>query len=198
MIDGPSSAPSSPPEMPAPTKLMPVSRTAFSRRIVSVNRALPPSTMMSPGSNTFHERVDDGIRARAGLDHDDRGARLRAATPRTPRTWTPGRTPPRGARRAASRSSRGCGCRSRPCCPRGWRGCGRGSSPSPRGRRRRCSRSARRHGIRAAPEWEPDASTSSGAGAPSCSRRRVRAHPPDRSRCSSGPTDRSATRAFSS
>ena len=52
MIDGPSSAPSSPPEMPAPTKLMPVSRTAFSRRIVSVNRALPPSTMMSPGSNT--------------------------------------------------------------------------------------------------------------------------------------------------
>ena len=52
MIDGPSSAPSSPPEMPAPTKLMPVSRTAFSRRIVSVNRALPPSTMMSPGSKT--------------------------------------------------------------------------------------------------------------------------------------------------
>ena len=52
MIEGPSRAPSSPPEMPAPTKLMPVSRTAFSRRIVSVNRALPPSTMMSPGSNT--------------------------------------------------------------------------------------------------------------------------------------------------
>ena len=52
MIEGPSSAPSSPPEIPAPTKLMPVSRTAFSRRIVSVKRALPPSTMMSPGSNT--------------------------------------------------------------------------------------------------------------------------------------------------
>ncbi len=52
MIEGPRRAPSSPPEMPAPTKLMPVSRTAFSRRIVSVNRALPPSTMMSPGSNT--------------------------------------------------------------------------------------------------------------------------------------------------
>jgi hypothetical protein len=52
MIDGPSSAPSSPPEIPAPTKLIPVSRTAFSRRIVSVNSAFPPSTMMSPGSNT--------------------------------------------------------------------------------------------------------------------------------------------------
>ncbi len=52
MIDGPCSAPSSPPEIPAPTKLMPVSRTAFSRRMVSVNSALPPSTMMSPGSNT--------------------------------------------------------------------------------------------------------------------------------------------------
>ena len=52
MIEGPFSAPSSPPEMPAPTKLMPVSRTAFSRRMVSVNRALPPSTMMSPGSKT--------------------------------------------------------------------------------------------------------------------------------------------------
>ena len=39
--------------MPAPTKLMPVSRTARSRRIVSGKYAFPPSTMMSPGSNTF-------------------------------------------------------------------------------------------------------------------------------------------------
>ena len=53
MSEGPFSAPSSPPEMPAPTKLMPVSRTAFSRRMVSVNSALPPSTMMSPGSKTL-------------------------------------------------------------------------------------------------------------------------------------------------
>ncbi len=52
MIDGPCSAPSSPPEMPAPTKLIPVSRTAFSRRMVSVNSELPPSMMMSPGSKT--------------------------------------------------------------------------------------------------------------------------------------------------
>ncbi len=35
MIEGPVRAPSSPPEIPAPTKLMPVSRTAFSRRMVS-------------------------------------------------------------------------------------------------------------------------------------------------------------------
>ena len=53
MIEGPLRAPSSPPEMPAPTKLMPVSRTAFSRRMVSVNSELPPSMMMSPGSKTF-------------------------------------------------------------------------------------------------------------------------------------------------
>ena len=33
---------------------MPVSRTAFSRRIVSVKSELPPSMMMSPGSNTLH------------------------------------------------------------------------------------------------------------------------------------------------
>ena len=36
MIDGPFSAPSSPPEMPAPTKCRPRSRIAFSRRMVSV------------------------------------------------------------------------------------------------------------------------------------------------------------------
>jgi hypothetical protein len=36
MIDGPLSAPSSPPEMPAPTKCSPRSRIAFSRRMVSV------------------------------------------------------------------------------------------------------------------------------------------------------------------
>ncbi len=51
MIDGPLSAPSSPPEMPAPTKWMPVGLISASRRIVSLKIALPPSTMMSPGSN---------------------------------------------------------------------------------------------------------------------------------------------------
>lgn len=39
--------------MPVPTKWMPVSRTAFSRRMVSVKSAFPPSTIMSPGSKTF-------------------------------------------------------------------------------------------------------------------------------------------------
>ena len=51
MIEGPSRAPSSPPEMPAPTKLRPSSRAAFSLLMVSVNSELPPSTMMSPSSN---------------------------------------------------------------------------------------------------------------------------------------------------
>ncbi len=50
MIDGPFSAPSSPPEMPVPTKLRFCSRSDFSRRMVSVKSELPPSTMMSPGS----------------------------------------------------------------------------------------------------------------------------------------------------
>lgn len=50
MIDGPFNAPSSPPEIPAPTKCKPRSRIAFSRRMVSVYNALPPSMMMSPGS----------------------------------------------------------------------------------------------------------------------------------------------------
>ena len=64
MIEGPRSAPSSPPDTPIPTKLMPVSRTAFSRRMVSVNSALPPSTMMSPGSKTS---TSDSITASVGL-----------------------------------------------------------------------------------------------------------------------------------
>ncbi len=50
MIDGPFRAPSSPPEMPAPTKWIPVGLIRFSRAIVSWKLALPPSTMMSPGS----------------------------------------------------------------------------------------------------------------------------------------------------
>ena len=52
MIDGPCSAPSSPPETPAPTKWMPRSRSAFSRRRVSAKCALPPSMIMSPGSSS--------------------------------------------------------------------------------------------------------------------------------------------------
>ena len=50
MMEGPHRAPSSPPDTPAPTKCWPRSAAHFSRRIVSVNRELPQSTMMSPSS----------------------------------------------------------------------------------------------------------------------------------------------------
>ena len=39
------------------------SRSAFSRRMVSWKSALPPSTMMSPGSKQLGELVDDGVGA---------------------------------------------------------------------------------------------------------------------------------------
>ena len=52
MIDGPLSAPSSPPETPVPTKCRPCSRRAFSRRIVSGKWALPASMTMSPSSRS--------------------------------------------------------------------------------------------------------------------------------------------------
>jgi hypothetical protein len=51
VIDGPCRAPSSPPEMPVPTKFSPFSRSSRSRRMVSWKFAFPPSTMMSPSSN---------------------------------------------------------------------------------------------------------------------------------------------------
>ena len=50
IIEGPSRAPSSPPDTPQPTKCSPRALIAFSRRIVSGKCALPASTMMSPGS----------------------------------------------------------------------------------------------------------------------------------------------------
>ena len=46
-----------------PTKLNPRSRTAFSRRIVSVNSEFPPSMMMSPGSKTS---ISDSMTASVG------------------------------------------------------------------------------------------------------------------------------------
>ena len=48
--DGPKRAPSSPPDTPEPMKRRPLALSSFSRRMVSVQRALPPSMMMSPGS----------------------------------------------------------------------------------------------------------------------------------------------------
>ena len=50
MMLGPFRAPSSPPEIPAPTKCRSCRRRAASRRRVSSKWALPPSTTMSPGS----------------------------------------------------------------------------------------------------------------------------------------------------
>ena len=53
------------------------SRTAFSRRMVSVNSALPPSMMMSPGSKTFTSSSMTASVPAPGLHHDQGGARLR-------------------------------------------------------------------------------------------------------------------------
>ena len=52
MIDGPFSAPSSPPETPVPTKCSPSSASWASRRMVSGKCALPASMTMSPSSSS--------------------------------------------------------------------------------------------------------------------------------------------------
>ena len=52
MIDGPFSAPSSPPDTPVPTKCRPISASFASRRIVSGKCALPASMTMSPSSSS--------------------------------------------------------------------------------------------------------------------------------------------------
>ena len=52
MMLGPFSAPSSPPETPQPTKCRPWSRSAASRRRVSMKCALPQSMTMSPWSSS--------------------------------------------------------------------------------------------------------------------------------------------------
>ena len=50
MIDGPLSAPSSPPETPVPMNRRFLAASCWSRRSVSVNSELPPSMIRSPGS----------------------------------------------------------------------------------------------------------------------------------------------------
>src|SRR3954470_517890 len=52
MIDGPCSAPSSPPDTPVPMKRSPRSRHSSVRRRVSRKRELPPSITMSPSSSS--------------------------------------------------------------------------------------------------------------------------------------------------
>jgi hypothetical protein len=56
--EGPVSAPSSPPDTPEPTYNMPAASTCFVRRIVSVNRLLPPSIRMSPLVQQRQQVVD--------------------------------------------------------------------------------------------------------------------------------------------
>ncbi len=48
MIDGPCSAPSSPPETPVPMKWMPALASSWLRRMVSLKKVLPPSISTSP------------------------------------------------------------------------------------------------------------------------------------------------------
>jgi len=47
-MEGPFSAPSSPPETPVPMKLKPSAESSRLRRMVSWKKVLPPSMMMSP------------------------------------------------------------------------------------------------------------------------------------------------------
>ena len=53
MSEGPKRAPSSPPETPEPINRKPLALRAFSLRMVSVQRALPPSIIMSPAVKTL-------------------------------------------------------------------------------------------------------------------------------------------------
>ncbi len=57
----------------------------------------------------IHQRIDHGIRGLAGLDHDDRRARLLQGRRELLVRRRPARTPPRDAPPPASRSWRGCG-----------------------------------------------------------------------------------------
>ena len=75
MMDGPLSAPSSPPDTPVPTKCSPISARRASRRMVSGKCALPASITMSPSSRTARQLVDHRIRTRARLDHDQHPTR---------------------------------------------------------------------------------------------------------------------------
>ena len=50
MMEGPLSAPSSPPETPVPMKRSPFASSSFVRRIESGKCELPPSMTMSPGA----------------------------------------------------------------------------------------------------------------------------------------------------
>jgi hypothetical protein len=84
MSDGPKRAPSSPPDTPEPMKRRPFSRRAFSRRMVSVQSALPPSMMMSPCSKTA---ARPSITASVGLPAWTRMMALRGLAREAANSW---------------------------------------------------------------------------------------------------------------
>ena len=71
MMLGPSSAPSSPPDTPEPTKCSRCPRSCCSRRRVSRKWALPQSMTMSPSSSSGISSLITASVGSAGLDHDD-------------------------------------------------------------------------------------------------------------------------------
>ena len=95
MIDGPFSAPSSPPETPMPTKCRSRSRSAASRRRVSLKCALPPSMMHVAWFEQRGELVDHGVGGRAGVDHDEHAPRPLERGDELLGGLGPGRTCPR-------------------------------------------------------------------------------------------------------
>ena len=101
MIEGPLSAPSSPPEIPAPTKLQPLrlQRLLAPDRVVEVGVAAVDDDVTL--LEQLGELVDDGVGARAGLHHDDRGARLRQRRDEVLDRRRRRRTRRRGARRSS-------------------------------------------------------------------------------------------------
>lgn len=76
-MDGPVSAPYSPPEMPVPTKWNPLSAISFSRRIVSrVERIAAVHDDVAP-LEVGQQFGDGRVSCSAGLDHqDDRAGML--------------------------------------------------------------------------------------------------------------------------
>ena len=85
MIDGPLSAPSSPPETPTPKKWMPFSfERLFAALRVGPERIAAVDDDVA-GLEQRDELVDDRIDRRAGLDHDLRLARALQRLRRTPR-----------------------------------------------------------------------------------------------------------------
>src|SRR5258707_219408 len=55
MVDGPLSAPFSPPGMPTPKQWIPFSLNAFSRAAVAVRSVVPPSVLVRPASRRLLE-----------------------------------------------------------------------------------------------------------------------------------------------